>query len=140
MRVCHVCGDHLSIGQSHIEKHHSTHTLCVFCKNLVITNSLSVHERDCRGFQRYRPFIHEYDRLMEQAITSDNGHDAVTCFCGEIFTLRSLAKHHHLGGCSIRKCRVCGINISHLLGCKDHRCVSFLKIFFLLLMLNLFLL
>lgn len=130
MRFCHVCGEHLVGEDTHLEKHWQTHSMCVCCKNLVLTRNLNSHERDCRGFQRFRPIIRNYEQLMLDARETSIATKAVTCFCGAGFNHQTLCKHQSNGSCVKRKCRVCNLIVSSMLYCEEHRCVSFQFIVF----------
>lgn len=103
-----------------------THSLCVCCKNLVLTRHIDQHERECRGFQRFRPLIPRFEHRMEAARIASLKSKAVTCFCGAQFNHQSISKHQAKQSCSKRFCRVCGISISSMLFCEEHRCVCFI--------------
>lgn len=131
MRYCTVCGEHLAVGDTHLHLHWQTHSLCVCCKNLVLSRNLYLHERECRGFQRFRPIIRNYELLMHRARQSSIETKAVTCFCGRTFNHQTLSKHQQNGECVKRKCRVCRLTVSSMLFCEEHRCVSILQIYIL---------
>lgn len=129
MRYCNVCDSLLGTGESHLDLHGVTHELCVCCKQLVLKRNIVNHERECKGFQRFRPIIQDYENRMIAA-RSSSLESRVLCFCGESFTNQSIAKHRAKTACEKRYCRVCDIIIGSMLVCEEHRCVCIFGSFY----------
>lgn len=132
VRTCDVCHSDLQGWETHGELHRASHSLCVFCKSLVLTRKLNEHEKQCRGFHRFRPLIYNYKSLLQKATDAillarrkELPHVPETCFCDFVAkNSHELTSHQNETGCMHRKCRVCKILINSIMPCVEHRCVS----------------
>lgn len=142
IRVCIACDAQLFGNDCHEFEHHPKYVLCIFCKQLWHHTMIQAHEPDCRGFQRYRPIVPNYEQLLalaksrcgEQAVKQANTGEAQPvpkmCFCGFMaFLSHEITSHQRQSGCKKRRCRVCNATFCSMMPCGEHRCVSFFFIF-----------
>lgn len=136
-RICIACDAELIGNDCHEQEHKPKYVLCVFCKKLWHHTMIAAHEPDCRGFQRYRPIIPNYENILEQAkircgtqalkqaSTGESQPVPKMCFCGFVaFLSHEITSHQRQTGCIKRRCRVCDSVFCSMMPCGEHRCVS----------------